>query len=276
MEPLKTADRSKNPLRRLLVWAVAIGLVVVLWLAFNYLAAGREAPASEGTPPPGGLSVNVEDGQVFNEPVLTLTGFGPPEQLIFVNGQPIPVGADGAFELTLQLAEGPNLIVIEAQDADGTATSLVRQVVYEVPGAPAPVVEPAPGPATGLLAFSLGVILLAAVIVLARRRRPWVNLTTDAPSLRPGPDGSGPVITLIVELDRSTRISLFLLDAGGRPVATLLNNRARRAGRLTIPFDGYNAGERIPAGTYRIRAEAGVPLFRSVSETGLTIEDPKR
>jgi hypothetical protein len=276
MEPMKTADRSKSPLRRFALWVGGIGLVVALWLAFNYLTAGREAPAAGGTPPPGGLSVNVEDGQVFNEPVLTLTGSGPPEQLIFVNGQPIPVGADGGFELTLQLAEGPNLIVIEAQDGEGSTTSLVRQVVYKVPGAPAPVVEPAPGPAAGLLALSLGVILLAAAIVLARRRRPWINLTTDAPSLRPGPQGGGPVVTLIIELDRSTRISLFLLDAGGRQVATLLNNRVRRAGRLTFPFDGYHAGERIPAGTYRLRAEAGVPLFRSVSETGVTVEDPSK
>ena len=276
MEDTPTPTLRRHPLRRLLFWLIGLIGIVIIWMAFNSLTAPDGSPADQGTIPTGGLTVNVQDGQEFNEPVLTLTGFAPPEQLIFINGQPIPVGSDGAFELTLQLAEGPNLILIEAQDEAGGSTSLVRQVVYTLPGAPEPVFEPQPEPATGLLVLSLAVILLAVVIVLVRRRRPWINVSTDIPSFRPGAKGDGPVVSLIVEIDRTTRISLYLIDSSGRQVATLLNNRRRSAGRLTFPFDGYNAGERIPGGIYRIRAEAGVPMFRSVAETALTIDNREK
>ncbi|HUF39879.1 MAG TPA: hypothetical protein VMN57_15245 [Anaerolineales bacterium] len=280
MNETPAPPRTPQSLRRLTSWLAALSLVVVLWLAINAVTAGREVAPDDETPVAGGLRVNVEDGQVFTEPVVNLAGTAPPDRLIFINGQPVPVGSDGAFELTLQLAEGPNLILIEAQGADGGTTSLVRQVVYSVPGEAGEAEEAGP-PAgrqpeisTGLLALALGVILLAVVITLIRRRRPWVNLTTDAPALRPGPKGTGPVVTLIVELDRAARISLYLLDARGRTVATLLNNRRRGAGRLTFPFDGYSAGEPVPAGEYRVRVEAGVPLFRSVAETALLVNGP--
>ena len=271
METNPAPDRRPFPIRRLLLWLAGIAGIVLIWLAFNSLTAPDEAGPEASLDPPDGLTVSIQDGQVFNDPILTLTGSALPDQLIFVNGQPIPVGSDGEFELTLQLAEGPNLIQIESREAGGGTTSLVRQVVYTPPGEPAPVVEPQPGPSTGLLALALGVVLLAVVLILLRRRRPWVNVSTDVPALRPGPRGDGPVVTLIVELDRAARISLYLIDSGGRRVVTLLNNRRRSAGRLTFPFDGHSAGEELAAGDYRVRAEAGVPFLKSVAETELKI-----
>jgi hypothetical protein len=272
MEETPANPQQSSPNRRLLFWLSILTGIVITWLLVNQLSSPADPGPDQGTATSGGLTVNVEDGQVFNEPVLTLAGSGPPDQLIFINGQPIPVGSDGGFELTLQLAEGPNLVQIEARDGDGGTTLLVRQVVYAVPGEPEPVVVPTPGSSAGLLALSLVVIALAVVIVLARRRRPWINVSTDAPVLRPGSTGDGQAVTIVVELDRPARISLFLIDSRGRSVTTLLNNRRRDAGRLTFTFDGRTAGEVLPPGEYRVRAEAGVPLLRSTAETQLAIE----
>ena len=203
--------------------------------------------------------------------------------MIFINSQPVPLDETGTFELTLQLVEGPNLILVEARDADGQVTSLVRQVVYEPPPEfqldPDPEATPLPGGApaaqpesyTGLLVLALGVIGLAVVIVLLRRRRPWVRLTTDREVFVRGV--SDETLNIILELAKTTRISLFVLDERGRRIATLLNNRRREGKRHTFTWNGMVGGEAVPGGTYTIEVVAGSFPAKTKDEVSFEVRD---
>lgn len=246
--------------RRIFFLLLVIAAVTIGWMALSRLFRPGETDTSGEAASISALQLNISDGDVFNDPTLNLTGTADPGQLVLVNGQPVPVGPSGMFELTLRLAEGPNLIVVEARDESGSVLSIARQVTYTPSGEePPPPEQPAARPSTGLLALALGMILLAVLFAAARRRRPWVRLTAGRAEYAPGSPVRPGAIEIVLELDRPTRISIFVETAGGEPVKTLLNNRRRRDGRHTHTWDGNDAsGRPVPPGAYHIRVDAGV------------------
>ena len=62
---------------------------------------------------------------------VTVAGTTDPAATLDVNGIPVPVDANGSFSTSLSLAEGLNLIVVNASDAAGNAASVTKSVTLD-------------------------------------------------------------------------------------------------------------------------------------------------
>ena len=264
--------------RKKLLSRLPLPITIVVILGLLYFGWQGLAPlfnAASATPTASnlnGLTINVNDGDVLSTPVLEIAGTTLPDRVLRINSQPIPVDADGAFSLSLQLAEGPNLIIVETTDPAGSTVSLIRQVTYAPPGAAPPAEEATPATNTSLLALALLLIFAAIIFAVLRRRKPWILVTTSTTQFTPAPGSSSAnPLSIIVELDRKTRLSLHVF-AGGRRITTLLNNRSRPAGRHTFSWNGYGlSGEAAPPGKVTIVGEAGVPPAKATSRVEVDI-----
>ncbi len=107
----------------------------------DYLTAEKNLPVGIGAPelklfePIGDVTVDV--------PYMNIQGSASPGSTVTVNGSPVDMGQDGAFDSPVELSQGTNKIVIDAAGAGGTRTTKIRNVVYEryiddsAPGTPA-------------------------------------------------------------------------------------------------------------------------------------------
>jgi|SRR6266487_4326324 len=72
-----------------------------------------------------------QDEAVVNTPQVDVIGSAPVGAVVTVNDEILIVGADGRFQTTLSLEEGPNLIEIVASDENGNERSLMLTITYE-------------------------------------------------------------------------------------------------------------------------------------------------
>ncbi len=271
MDTFKQPSKISSLLTRGLIILAIIAAIYFGWQWLNPLAALNAIQPTAS--PSSGLTLNIEDGATFSEPILNLSGTAFPDRQLLINGQPLPINPDGRFNLTLQLAEGPNLIIVETFDEKGNIISLVRQVTYSPPGAAPSVPPPSASTSSGLLGFALLVILAAAGLAIMRRRKPWIHVTTDTPQFKPSSlTGIPHPLTIIVELDRTTRLSLHVTDENRSRLTTLLNNRRREAGRHTFTWNGYSlSGDVAQPGKVFIVGEAGIPPAKVRAKAEVTI-----
>lgn len=78
-------------------------------------------------------------------PTLTIQGVVESGATLRVNGLEPPVGADGAFSVTLELSEGLNTIVVSAVDYLGTQKEIVREVILDTLPPEIRIITPSPG-----------------------------------------------------------------------------------------------------------------------------------
>ena len=71
-----------------------------------------------------------------SEPFITITGVARRIASLSLNGAPIPVTEDGAFEEGYVLTPGYNRIVLDAQDKYGKKTERVIEIVYTSSSSP--------------------------------------------------------------------------------------------------------------------------------------------
>lgn len=101
------------------------------------VAATKPAPAAGGQPVPpisGPLSLRVvspQDGAMVNTPQIQVSGFASPGEVVTVNDSIIVVGADGQFQTTVSLDQGPNLIEVIASNNSGNETNVELTVTYQ-------------------------------------------------------------------------------------------------------------------------------------------------
>ncbi|MFQ5617281.1 MAG: FlgD immunoglobulin-like domain containing protein, partial [Anaerolineales bacterium] len=190
------------------------------------------------TTPPA-ISLNIEDGEVFNDPVLQLSGRTEVGATVQVNGQVVPVGQAGNFQLGLQLFEGENIVDIEVRDQAGNVSTLTRQVRFETGSAPTGL-ERLLRNLSVLPSLTVPALLLAgmlAAFALFRQRGVSMMLSVDQQRFAPGLPGEGKIMLLWLDLDRTTRVSLEVLDQRGYPRATILRDRRRTARKHTFSWD---------------------------------------
>ncbi len=222
------------------------------------------------------LILNVEDGETFNQAVLQLDGRTDPGAIVQVNGQVVPVGEGGDFQLALQLFEGQNIIDVSARDQSGNVTNLTRQVRYAIGTAPSGLTRLWENLSL-LPSLTVPVLLLAGLLialVMFRQRGVAMTLAVDQQSFKPGMPGEGKILLVWLELNRDTNVTIEVLDAKGFPRATILQNRRRTARKHTFSWDGYDDfGRPVTPGEYTIQAEAGTNPVKVTTSIPVRIEE---
>ena len=220
------------------------------------------------------LSLNLDDGMVFNSPVVQLSGNTQPGAIVLVNGVPVQVGQGGSFQTSLQLVEGMNSINVEVRDLAGNVTSLNRQVAYQLPRTPTFVEDMLRNLAvlpSAVVPALVAIGFIAAFVVL-RQRGVSMSISVDQPTFVPGLPGEGKVMMIWLDLNQTTRVTLEVMDVNGYPVATILRDRRRPGRRHTFTWDGYDDfGRPLNPGSYTIQAEAGVSPVTVQTSFGITI-----
>ena len=99
-------------------------------------ATESATPSLPPPPPTAGVYLTLqviapEDGAVVNTPQVDVIGMTAPGAVVTVNDDILLVGADGRFQSTVSLEEGPNLIEIVVSDIEGNEASMEFTVIYE-------------------------------------------------------------------------------------------------------------------------------------------------
>ena len=98
------------------------------------------APPANGQPgatqAPGGVPLTLQvtspqDGAVVNTAQVVITGTSTPGAVVTVDQDIIVVGADGQFQSTVSLDQGPNIIEIVASDDLGNEKTIDLTIDYE-------------------------------------------------------------------------------------------------------------------------------------------------
>ncbi len=225
---------------------------------------------------PPTLALNVEEGSVVGDATLQVTGRTDTGATLVINGQTVPVSAQGDFQATLNLSQGDNLIQAEARDQTGNVTNLTRRIRYEV-SPPARGVERLARNWSELPPLTLPLLIALPMILLLafNRLRPVsLVLSVDRRSFTPGVPGEGKALVLSLDLSKASRVTLEVLDQFGHPLATIQHNRRRSAGEHHFFWDGYDDyGKVVPPGEYVIQAVAGTPGANVTSAVQVTVQE---
>jgi flagellar hook assembly protein FlgD len=222
------------------------------------------------------IQVNVQDGAVIGDPNLQLVGKVEPGSMVTINGVAIPVNAFGDFQTTTALTSGDNTISIEARDLAGNTTRLARRVSYSPNGTDAITrintnLENAPA----LILPSVLVVAAILAFTYLRKNRVDLSLSVDSPAFVPGTPGNEKTLSILLDLSKTARVSLEVLDHQGYPRASILQNRRKIGRRHVFHWNGYDdRGTLLPAGEYTIRAEAGAPPLQVTSSVQVRLERP--
>lgn len=224
------------------------------------------------------LSLNIEDGATFQQSTIQLTGRTDPGATVLVNNQVVAVSALGEFQLPLHLMNGANVINVETRDIAGNIATLSKQVSFESPVAQNELdrflnnLPQLPSLGTPLLILIPSLLLLGYLF----SRPVSLMLYSDSENFTPGLPDEGQQLTLTLDLSKSARTTVEVLNRFNRPVATISYRRQRESGQHTFFWDGYDDfGNVLPAGEYTIKASASTPGGSVSSAIPLFIhEDP--
>ena len=222
------------------------------------------------------LAFNLEDGTTVSAATLQVTGRTDVGATVMVNGQLVPVSALGDFQVMLNLFQGDNLIQAEARDQAGNVSTLTRRIRYDV-SPPARGLERLTRNFFELPSLTIPLLIALPLLLLLgfyRLRPVSLVLSVDRRTFTPGVPGEGKVLILSLDLNKSSRATLEVLDQFGRPLATILHNRRRSAGEHHFFWDGYDDyGRAVPPGEYVIQAVAGTPGANVTSAVQVTVQE---
>jgi flagellar hook assembly protein FlgD len=220
------------------------------------------------------IQLNILDGATVADPNLQLVGKVEPGSQVTVNGQAVAVGMLGDFQVVMPLNSGANTINIQSVDQAGNTTTLTRQVTYDVGGTNG--VERLSRNFDQLPALIVPSVLIMAGIlafIYLRQNRVTLALSVDQPIFSPGGFGDENMLAISLDLSKTARVSLEVLDQQGNPRATILANRRKLGRRHVFYWNGYDdRGLALPAGDYTLQAEAGAPPLQVASAVQLRIE----
>lgn len=205
------------------------------------------------------LTVNVENGQVFQQPDVQIIGQTESGVLLKVGGQVVPVSSLGEFQTSVNLATGDNLLDVLAQDQAGNTTRLQRRISYNVTAPESELARVARN-LPGLSTYFVPVLIsLPLLLILAYWLTRPVSLVVSAESssFQPGLPEEGRFLRLSIDLSKAARTTVEIKDRRGNTVATLLHRRHRNSGNHTLHWDGYDDfGRVVPPGEYTVQASA--------------------
>jgi hypothetical protein len=71
-----------------------------------------------------------QDESVVTTPTVEVAGDTTADAVVTVNGRVVEVDANGRFQLSLSMEEGPNVIEVVASDFSGSQAHDVRTVIF--------------------------------------------------------------------------------------------------------------------------------------------------
>lgn len=84
-------------------------------------------------------------GEITNNPVLKVKGYTDPvDSEVTINGNTVPLAADGSFDYPFSLSEGSNTITVVATDVAGHSVQIVKKVTLDTKAPTLTVTSPAP------------------------------------------------------------------------------------------------------------------------------------
>lgn len=118
-EPLNTGRGFWSPRTTSLL---GLGLIVLVFASYALwqMVTLVSAPSLEVHTP--------LDNSQYASTLVIVSGAARTDSVVRVNGQPVAMSGDGSFETEIELPQGENLIVIEAESRDGKQTQVTRQV----------------------------------------------------------------------------------------------------------------------------------------------------
>lgn len=224
------------------------------------------------------LDVNLADGATFQQAGVQLSGRTEPGSIVRVNNKLVSVSPLGEFQSNLELSNGRNTINIEARDVAGNIATISRRVVFNSPTAQNDVNQFFDRlPALSSLAVPILVTIpLLLLLGFAFTRPIALLLTTDTETFTPGMPEEQQTVTLRLNLSKSARTAVRVVNSLGQSVATISPRRQRGAGIHTFLWDGYDDwGKALVPGEYTLIAEASAPTGQVRSAVTLTLrQDP--
>lgn len=127
--PMQT-PRQKVKGARLAIWNryVKFGLIVfAVIVIIGYF--GHQV--SEVLAPPEIVLLTPEDRSLTHEAVVTVSGIVDGEATVYVNNQPVVVNADASFSVDVDLQEGLNVILVEAERRYSRTARVERYIVFD-------------------------------------------------------------------------------------------------------------------------------------------------
>lgn len=223
------------------------------------------------------IQLNIEDGATITESTLNLVGKVEPGSRVNINGQPIPVGLLGDFQIALPMLEGQNIIEIQAIDQAGNSSRVTRSITYASPGTQSAnwnQVSQNFNQAPWLIVPALVLTFLVLGFLYWQRSHVKLSLSLNQTSFVPGmPENN--VLEIYLDLSQTSRVTLEILDEKGYPRATLLRQRRKMGRRHILRWDGRDdRSEWIAPGAYTVRAEAGSPPLQVTCSVPLQVERP--
>ena len=229
------------------------------------------------TAPPE-ITLNLENGTVLNQSTVELTGRTESGATVLVNNIVVPISTLGEFQTTINLINGSNEIRVEARDIAGNTSFLNRRVLFESPTAQNELTRLFNNlPSLSSVGTPLLIILPSLILVGYLLTRPVsLTLSADSESFTPGMPDEQRTMAFHLELSKSARTTVEILNKHNQVVATLTHRRQRGAGQHILYWDGYDdRGHAVPAGDYLVQAVASTPGANVRSATLITIyEDP--
>lgn len=223
------------------------------------------------------IELNIEDGATITESTLTLVGKVEPGSRVNINGQPVPVGLLGDFQIALPMLEGQNIIEIESIDRAGNISRVSRSITYASPATQSASwnqVSQNFNQAPWLIVPALVLTFLVLGFLYWQRSHVKLSLSLNQTSFVPGmPENN--VLEIYLDLSQTARVTLEILDEKGYPRATLLRQRRKMGRQHILRWDGRDdQAEWIAPGTYTVRAEAGSPPLQVTCSVPLQVERP--
>jgi flagellar hook assembly protein FlgD len=205
---------------------------------------------------------SVPDGLVVHDPSLRVSGKTNAAVQLQVNGNPVPVDANGNFSALVPLQGGNNLLTVTASDLAGNASSVQRTVHYKTGGAvantPQWTIPDLPNsPFFWRVLIGIGLVGGSLWLFGGLSSPIAFDLTVDYPVFYPNRPTERRMLIMRMNLSRGAKIALDVYDEFNRHIATLVDERKMSNGEHFRLWDGRNnIGQTLHGGSYLVQATA--------------------
>ncbi len=224
------------------------------------------------------LSMNVADGETFQQSEIQITGKTDTGATVLIGGQAVTVSPLGEFQTTVNLLNGENILDVQALDQAGNVAQRQYRLNYEITAPESELARVArnlPSLSRYFVPVAVALPILLTLAYLLTRPVALV-VSSENSSFKPGLPAEGRFLRLFIDLSKAARTTVNIKDKRGNVVSTLLHRRHRTAGQHPLYWDGYDDfGKVVPPGNYTIEATAGTTAGSVTGNLNISVaEDP--